>query len=359
MHTTKMSTKDKARQAVADFKGRFEPRMIIQRALVGDGANHVVASSCGKNWYYIRLLGRQSLLAVAYCRTFIPAYGMNVLVEQKSDARGKHYEIIGAADEQGWFTEQRNVPGGGSNAPAHHWAHEVGGADAISIGKGLLENLRAYPTSPASMKLFVAYDESIVFGDTAMAFPGDGTAGKETANFTQPTFGWRYDLLSVDDTLALNITQGTQEWTVDLLTKPSCPVEQIPICWVLLSSGDTSIIANRIYDARPLFSVGATQQSIDTLIDQHLHIFNEDHSFECDGTKYIFVSTQEFEPGTLQVFHNGHLLRCRSDVLGLEDWIEDADVAECESSDAFEMLVNAPAPGDSLTVQYLAILSVM
>ena len=86
------------------------------------------------------------------------------------------------------------------------------------------------------------------------------------------------------------------------------------------------------------FSGGVAVASTD-----HAHIFQEDLSMECDGAKVNFITANQFQEDTLNVFHNSHLVR-----IGLlKDYTEDWPY------DNFTM-DTAPADGDVLTIEYIA-----
>ena len=226
---------------------RMEPRRVIVRAVAGDGAGNVAVPGY-TNIYWVRIVGKASFMAQAYCDSLIPAHGMNVLCEEKVEENRKRYVIIGRPDTQGWFDDEPGY-GQGSLAPTHSVAHEQGGPDMLSVSKGMLENLRATPTDPNTMAVYVSYDLNVGFGADYLEYDGGNSP-----NFTAPAWGERYDLLTIDSTGTLAITTGTEAWTDP--TYPSVPFGKIPICYVLTNSATTSINANMIYDCRPVFSVG-------------------------------------------------------------------------------------------------------
>lgn len=80
---------------------------------------------------------------------------------------------------------------------------------------------------------------------------------------------------------------------------------------------------------------------------KHLHIVNENKSLECNSSKITFVTANEFEPDTLQIWKAGLALRSGS---GL-------DFAEGSLYDSFAMTV-APTCAQTLLAAYLARLGV-
>ena len=67
-----LTPRQRAKVATAAFRDKLQPRQITHRALIGDGAGHVVAVA-GKHIYWVRILGRQQMLVGAVCYDFAPA----------------------------------------------------------------------------------------------------------------------------------------------------------------------------------------------------------------------------------------------------------------------------------------------
>jgi len=80
-------------------------------------------------------------------------------------------------------------------------------------------------------------------------------------------------------------------------------------------------------------------------IIKHVHIYKEDKSGECDGTKTIFITAQQFDLATLRVFLNG-----QEQVDGAAN-----DYQEGTMCDLFTMAV-APVVDDELIVHYLPVM---
>lgn len=301
--------KRRAIEAVKQFDQRHELAKRQYRAVIGNGAGEAAVS--GRDmFYWVRLLGQQNLLAQAKCEMFIPSYGQHVIVAESTHAGQRYYIVVGRPDEQGWF------PGYGSPVGPHHESHEVGGNDMVTVGKYLLESLRALPTTPPSLSVFVTYDESLMFGRTVVSFPDvEGETGKTTDELVPPTYGFQWALISVDEDTDLNIAYGDAALTP---TKPACPESEIPVCWIYLSPGQTEITTASIYDARPIFATGIvgdtgptgpTGPTGDAGDAGHIHVFNEDKTREGTGSKTTFVLAQEYEPESVMVFKGGLLLR--------------------------------------------------
>lgn len=346
MKVTSGDPRRRAIEAVKRFDTRHELAKKRYRSVVGDGAGH--AEVPGRVlFYWVRLLGRQELLAQARCDIFVPAYGQHVIVEESTHAGQRYYIIVGRPDDLGWFPG----PGGGSLAGPHHESHEVGGADMVTVGKYMLESLRALPTDPVSMSVFVSYDESLMFGRTVVRFPSSWLEelGEESDEFVPPESGFMWALLSVNEDAELTITYGEPAMVAPV--KPACPTSEIPICWIYLSPGQTTITAAVIFDARPIFATGIVGDTGPTGPSGptgpgsedvgHIHICSEDKSAECDDYKMEFITAQEFEPTTMMVFRDGHLLR---------PFEESFEMVSCD----YITILDSPAVGTDLLLFYLA-----
>jgi len=248
-----MNPKQKAVQAFKRLKNKFEPRRVIYRAYAGDGAGNVDVSG-RPNYIWVRIVGKTDMLAQAYCRAIIASTGMNIFVEGTIVNGKPSYKVLEERpDDLGHFEDGDRWENVGSPAPEHHTAHEENGPDMINVAKAMVEPLRALPTDPASMKVTVTRDLSIMIGENInLVYPDRDTAYVESALFTAPAFGFRNDLLSIDSTGVQTITQGTMGWVADF---PACPVGEIPIAYIRLTSSTTEILAENILDARPFITV--------------------------------------------------------------------------------------------------------
>ena len=74
--------------------------------------------------------------------------------------------------------------------------------------------------------------------------------------------------------------------------------------------------------------------------EYHVHAFQEDLSAECDGVKVNFITANQFEEDTLNVFEDGALLRVGLTKDYTEDW-------------PYDNFTLAVAPVGTLTVEYL------
>ena len=250
---TSNDPRQRALEAMRRFIERVEPKHIKVRAIVGDGAGNVAVTGW-PNYYWVRIVGKTEMPSQAYCDSMIPGNGMHVYVEEERKSGQVRYTILGRPDSQGWFTGDRSATGAGSPAPEHHVVHETGGADMINVGPYMIENLRGGPTSPASMSVRISWAPNVTFGRTSVPFPDATSQYKDSAVLTAPLWGERFDMVSVDSALDINVTQGAIAWTG--ATKPACPENEIPVCWTLVRAGDTSLDGTRFWPANSLHTTG-------------------------------------------------------------------------------------------------------
>jgi hypothetical protein len=207
----------------------------------------------------------------------------------------------------------------------------------------MLANLRAVPTAPASLSVYVSYDNNVMFGTRMVPFPTAGGAGEVSPAFVPPIYGSVWALLYLTGAAVLEITYG--DLSIDSPEKPECPENCLPICFVYVNTGVTYISWSDLYDCRPIFSIGG---EIPDPVDpvpvavnyDHLHIFMEDHTAECNDSKDSFLTAFQFEEDTLKVYLDGSLVR------GVDPFAP---------RDGFSMPFT-PSSTNTLLVEYLAVL---
>lgn len=350
-----MSRLDELRQRVIrrfeQFRDSREPRHEVIWGLMGDPAGTVaVTGQSGKVW--CRLFGKDSASVRAWNSTAPLINDLRVDVEvERQEGMPADYFVLGVSrvGYGGYADKARHY------VPPHHETHEylpgVGGYDIVNVYNRALAELRADAQVPPDMTLtissglYLTEDTMVVRSradsPTFSAAPGAGLI--------------RYDLLYLDTAdNQYKISEGTAA-PAGVASRPMPGDGHIPIAWVLFQSGDTAILFTMIIDARvlylPIGVIGVGTHPLDPLVADaahtgtlkglHAHADNENKSGECDGTKTVFITAQEFSSEGLHVFLNGQLLT-------LND-----DYTEGAFYDSFTMSV-APITGDNFMLSYVA-----
>lgn len=225
-----------------------EPRKETRKALMGDGAGHVIFPG-QPNYVYIRLLSDTSALHIARNTTAPLMDNLPVTVEIHVSNNRVEYVVVGLATGLPAMTFPVQ------DVPQHSLSHERrwdgrGGWDAVDVYPRALVNLRARATLPASMAVFVEQGLFYV-NDTLYQYAGG----------TSPVFvadGESYDLLTIDTDNVLAITAGAHTaFGAPLL--PVAPAGTVPIVAVRLSTGLTSLTETQLLlDVRPFLNIGST-----------------------------------------------------------------------------------------------------
>jgi len=96
--------------------------------------------------------------------------------------------------------------------------------------------------SGAALEITVATGSVVINGTTI-------SVSQQTKTLDAATFD-RYDLISVDTSGTVVVTKGTEERRV-----PALPANSVPVAVCLIETGQTTLPADRIYDARLLASL--------------------------------------------------------------------------------------------------------
>jgi len=340
-------------RVIGRLRGLFEarePRWEVVWALMGNGAGVVaVPGQAGK--VYCRLLGNIQLTVRAWNQQTPLTNDLRVDVRViREEGMPTDYFVLGLSrvgyegyrDEAYWYLTK--------HGRTHEYDPEGLGSDIVNIYKRALTELRADAQTTPDMTVYVGSGFYLT-PDGMQYFVGDNSPTFSAA----PTSGERYDLLYVDiSTGVLTIREGTVAGS-GLAQRPSVEKDEVPICWVLLEAGDTAIVYTMITDARVILATVGAYGSVlahpldpmdgvhtGALAGLHVHVWKEDKSGECDDSKTVFITAQQFEPETLCVALNGLEQREGATL----------DFTEGSMHDSFTM-VTAPHVDDSLLVAYV------
>ncbi|MBU0778383.1 hypothetical protein KKF82_09010 [Patescibacteria group bacterium] len=201
------------------------------RATIGDGAGNVRVPG-KKNHVYMRRVGRS--LVEDVLNVEVPARnGMPVICG--SDSENPDMLQVLAVDWQSIKDAESFT-----YLPMHHESHELlnpdGGDDVVWVQKTQIIPLAPFPTSPASMQIWVQSDY-YPWGAGWNRWPGDLTADLST--YFPEAYSGVYVLVSIDGaTNALQYTAGTEYpyWppAPEEDAIPAAPSGSVPIVAVYL-----------------------------------------------------------------------------------------------------------------------------
>lgn len=129
----------------------------------------------------------------------------------------------------------------------------TGGHDPVEVYRRAHPELRGQAQTTPNMTVWVNP------GDYGIGAQYITFAGGSSATIVAPA-GERIDLVYLNDAGAIGIVTG-----VDTLTPPAVaptpPANCYPVCWVALTSADTTIVETMIGDARPAVGLGSATGS--------------------------------------------------------------------------------------------------
>lgn len=218
-------------------------------ALVGDGAGNVDVAG-RLNWVWVRVRGDADRVAVAYnasARLFAEDDSVNLLWVKRTGIG--YYQITGYSGAVSY-----DIYGSGSGdqtgtgVKAHAWQHErrdlgQGGSDPLDVYARMIVPLRARAQTVPNMTVHVETGPN--------PLTGRWYAGGDSAAFTVPAgIGQaRWDLLYLGNDDALHVLAGAVA-VGTTPTKLDMPLGSVPLAYVYLANGQTTITEDEIFDAR-------------------------------------------------------------------------------------------------------------
>ena len=328
------------KSALEEFFGELD-RSRGTLALLGDGAGTVKHLTI-PNRIWIRLIDtstNRAILATAINAVVPNINNLPVYVKRSRRMGRRPYEVVGEAKSE-LYANRTNPNSVGPHAPTHLWPT---GTDIISLAGRQILGCRAREQDTPALTLQVDSGWYELSGYKSVE-------GGNSPSFTAPATNWRRDLLVINSDGDLAVEQGVIGTALGAAI-PAASSGTVPLCAVSLTVGQTTITEANITDLRfvprvsgtPLHALTHGPGGIDEILGQglHLHTVNENKSGECDSSKTVFITANEFLPEYLQVLLNGQWLTL------------DDDYAEGSFYDAFTM-TTAPTTGDALVVSYVA-----
>lgn len=207
------------------------------------------------NFVYVRLRDNQSELVQAFNRSVAPVFNFPVLVRRKEKTPNL-YEVIDVDVERYMGNFGSTAPLVPKHAPQHMFNPDAPGGDIVWVYGRQLVPLLAHPSGSFGacnvvIEPYHYYQDGVwKYGggtgtaDICMLKPTDNTAKMVLLYLDSNT----NPQLVVGPSFNANLTG-----TVDILPfVPALPdTSALPIAWIRLVSGTTSILWQNIYDARP------------------------------------------------------------------------------------------------------------
>lgn len=238
----------RAEKSAKDFYNRRQSEPV--EALIGDGAANVDVSG-RLNWVWVRVRGDSDRVAIAYnasARLYAENDSVNLLWVKRTGIG--YYAITGYSGAVAY-----DIYGSGSGdetgtgVKKHAWQHErrdlgEGGSDPLDVYARMIVPLRARPQTTPDLTLRVEAGFNPLTGNeiaavTSAAFTAPAAAGQS-----------RWDLLYLGDDDALHILAGVAVGWGGTALKPRMPFGTVPLAYVYLTNGATTITESEIVDAR-------------------------------------------------------------------------------------------------------------
>lgn len=220
------------------------------RAVLGDGNGNLIGPG-GVPWVLARLGGDASRLVQAYNGTpLMPSEGMSVtLLMRYTEGRVDHYEIERLSNDVPYVGYNPGALGGVAQHAASHEFRVDGGWDGVNVYERAITSLRVNAQTTPDLTVQVAAGYYVIDGQLYYF------AGGNSAAFTAPGSGIRYDVLTINIAQVLNIETGA-------LTLPPIAFalvsHRLPLVAVRLVAGQTSITEDDLFDVRPFLSISDT-----------------------------------------------------------------------------------------------------
>lgn len=242
-----MNTKRlRAEHAAQKFYNRRQNEPV--EALVGDGTGNVDVASRA-NWLWVRIAGDAYRVTTAYNASdhvFAEDDSVNLLWVKRTGLG--YYEVTGYSGAVVYDIDDSGGGSTGSGVKAHAWQHErrdlgLGGFDPLDVYARMIIPLRAQPQATPDLTLYVREGPN--------PLTGHWYNGGNSAAFVPPVgLGrMRWDLLYLGNDDALHVTSGV-EVSGSTPTKPDMPLGTVPLVYVYLAAGQTTVTEAELVDAR-------------------------------------------------------------------------------------------------------------
>lgn len=250
---SQLASYEEALHAFRQFTALFQRREWVRFAKTGDGTGAATCDVDGKpGWIWVRYDEDQSKVSTVFCEIRGLPEDVPVIIG-KPYPNADHVQVLGI-NWPLYYQGLTNVILDQYVLPKHGDSHGEKASDRAPIGLRNLEPARVRETDPAGLSVFV---ETFEFTYGSVVYRWDGAAEDLTASVPAGA-GRRYALISLDpETNTLVVTDGAISPTPVAPDLPAIPIGHIPLAYVMLEQGQTTITEPDINDGRILWwSVG-------------------------------------------------------------------------------------------------------
>lgn len=268
-------------------------------------------TTSGQDFVFVRLNQDANQVVSALAATSFPHVADIIVILELVERKGApYYQVLGIAPNIVYSTATATWSGvPGEHASQHERRdRNAGGFDPLDVYTRALVNLRARAQTTPDLTLHVEHG-FYIFSSVKEYLGGNSPAFVPPAAASSQ----RWDLLYLGNDDALHVTSGVAVAGFGTPAYPACPVDAIPLAYVLLRTAQTSILEADITDARVLWtgtpSTSVTLLSLlgwydakvdggchgDGATDDTVHLQTLINTATANGTK---SATIYFPPGT-------------------------------------------------------------
>lgn len=255
----------RAESELEGFVQRERGRGDTIQGVLGDGAGHVIVTDPGRaGFFWVRLYGDPNSVVQAWCATSIPPVNdLTVDLQRVRSGGGSLYSIVGRSvfmryPQDPFFSS--GVSGMvGSHAAQHALRDRAGGGfDPVDVFPRALTPLRGRAQTVPDMTVYVEPGNYYANNQYRTWNGGSSPVFDPATSIALNPFNFnRFDLLYLGADGNLAVVKGT-EVQFSTPSYAQLPLNTIPICFVYIQSGQTTIQEKDLIDARVILVAATT-----------------------------------------------------------------------------------------------------
>jgi len=232
-----------------EFVGKLQPREFVRFAKTGDGTGADTCDVDGKpGWIWVRYDEDQSKVSSVFSEIRGLPEDVPVIIG-KPYPNAEHEQVLGI-NWPLYYQGLTNVVLDQYVLPKHGESHGEKASDRVPIGLGNIEPGRVRQSDPVSLSV---YTERFDFTYANVVYRWGGGA-TDLTDHVPAGAGHLYVLVALDvSTQTISLTDGALVPLPVSPDLPTIPVGDIPLGYVMLEQGQTTITEDDIYDARLLW----------------------------------------------------------------------------------------------------------